>query len=303
MVQAPLGRKTPWTTVAFFYKDNWVPIYSARANLLAQAYLLPLYQPGQNFQSEVTVKLGGHSSRYDFGLWGEETGYPNWDLLTEIKACTLEHKGLAMFPDAPSARAARHTEGLALSPGRSQILFTIFCPNSTAFLPHPHTDPILAQLLLRHRKRIEIRTPVFKTLVSGQVELLKEVPIRWEVFENFDWDEVFYPALLEGTQGVFCGWFASEVEKKRAGSRTKEGLKVSSWPIRGRPGLQKLWEDAWNRTFVQGQGWLKIEAIPQLKGLKMPQGKWFFSALQNPRHQREFWDLLLDFRHGVCFEG
>lgn len=79
------------------------------------------------------------AGRFDLeisGPWGAA--------LMEIKSVTLVENGVARFPDAPTARGARHLRELAaLAAGgrRAIVCFVVQRPDARSFAPHSVNDP------------------------------------------------------------------------------------------------------------------------------------------------------------------
>lgn len=97
-----------------------VCVNTARANQLMQEIIdctdLPAVIGDELYQREYTTPtLHG---RYDFG---------NQDTIIEVKSVTWKRTSVGVFPDAPSARATKHVNGLRqwLESGKRAIL--IFC--------------------------------------------------------------------------------------------------------------------------------------------------------------------------------
>lgn len=86
-------------------------------------------------------------SRFDF-YWeaGEKRGF------VEVKGCTLEENGLALFPDAPTERGVKHLEELreAQRAGYScTICFVLQMKGCRVFRPNELTHPEFADALRR----------------------------------------------------------------------------------------------------------------------------------------------------------
>ena len=89
----------------------------------------------QNLRPE--VKIG--DSRFDFV--GEQDGRC---VVIEVKGCTLEEKGVARFPDAPTQRGVKHVRGLielAKQGYRCIILIVIQMKGVHVFMPNWKTHP------------------------------------------------------------------------------------------------------------------------------------------------------------------
>jgi len=85
-------------------------------------------------------RLRRGNSRLDFVLETTD-GPPMW---IEAKSVTLVEEGLALFPDAPTARGRRHLIELqdAISAGdRAAVVFVVQRADACAFSPHPTAHP------------------------------------------------------------------------------------------------------------------------------------------------------------------
>lgn len=142
---AAAGRKTAYTLVAVYKGERLVNIDSLAPNQLAAAALaagrLPEIGPVDAVRRE--VNYGG--SRFDIGFTvGGRQGF------VEVKGVTLERDGVAMFPDAPTARGARHLHELAAAVGAGclgHVLFVIQLQGVHSFCPNAATDPAFAAAL------------------------------------------------------------------------------------------------------------------------------------------------------------
>ncbi|MDR1893070.1 MAG: DNA/RNA nuclease SfsA [Spirochaetales bacterium] len=142
----PPGKaKTAYTAAGLYYRNGVVPLFSSRANQAAEGLILKRIIPGlRELYPEFT--LG--SSRFDF-LCIDSAGTRH---LVEVKACSLIEHGVAMFPDAPSGRALKHLEELAVLSRegyRCHVLFVVVHGNPRVFIPNLHTDPSFAAALSR----------------------------------------------------------------------------------------------------------------------------------------------------------
>jgi sugar fermentation stimulation protein A len=141
--------KTAWTAVALRYDSpqgsEIVPLVTARMNQAARALILPQIIPGlKTVHAEHRI----NDSRFDF-LCVDEAEEQH---LVEVKSCSLVSDTVAMFPDAPSARALKHlTElsELSLKAYHCHVLFMITHGKPERFVPNLHTDPDFAALLCR----------------------------------------------------------------------------------------------------------------------------------------------------------
>ncbi len=135
------NRKTKWDLIAARSTDlnSWVLVNSGYHSLIARNILLHKeispYKSIKDIRSEVKVQ----NSRLDFLI----TLKNDEKIFIEVKGCTLEKDGKALFPDAPTARGVRHLEELlniVKSGYGAAIFFLIFCQNVTCFSANRGTD-------------------------------------------------------------------------------------------------------------------------------------------------------------------
>lgn len=84
-------------------------------------------------------------SRFDF--LAKQAGRP---VAVEVKGCTLEENGLALFPDAPTLRGLKHVQGLtalAQQGWRACVLIVVQMKGIHSFTPNRRTHPAFADAL------------------------------------------------------------------------------------------------------------------------------------------------------------
>ena len=122
---------------------------------------------------EREVRLG--ASRLDFRLSG-----PAGTCWVEVKSVTLVEDGVARFPDAPTARGARHLGELsaAVSGGqRAAIGFVIQRADARSFVPHDQADSAFG-LALREGARAGVDVYAWICEVTQQaVTIAGQVPV------------------------------------------------------------------------------------------------------------------------------
>lgn len=126
--------------VSTFYEDSFILTDTIKINFLVQQLLekklIPEFENYTNLKREVTVDR----SKFDFQL----EGISDKPTLLEVKSCSLCHKGLCMFPDAPTTRGKRHLEDLDKLANNGYDTYTLYLTtHKTArqFTPNGHTDP------------------------------------------------------------------------------------------------------------------------------------------------------------------
>lgn len=208
--------KTAWTAVGLYYRDAVVPLYSARANAVARDLLIPRLIPDlREIRGEYVIGR----SRFDFyGVDGHGTRH-----LVEVKACSLVEEGVAMFPDAPSLRAAKHLEELAELSREGyapHVLFVVVHGSPGRFVPNLHTDPAFAAALSRHADRVAVHAALMRSDSRGEGFLAAaEVPVDLSHGALAEADSGSYLMVLElpqeaavavgslGTLNFAPGWY------------------------------------------------------------------------------------------------
>lgn len=100
----------------------------------------------------------------------------------EVKGCTLENGGIALFPDAPTERGVKHLKHLirAVQEGyECYVLIVIQMKDVSVFRPNGKTDPAFAQAL-REAKEAGVKIIAMDCLVQPD-EMRIDSPIKTEV--------------------------------------------------------------------------------------------------------------------------
>jgi sugar fermentation stimulation protein A len=118
------ARKLAWTLEQVRSGSVWVGVHTLRANRLAEEALCSGLVRLEGLGAEWTLRreVGlGQGTRLDLCLDDGGGRY-----LVEVKNITWVEEGTALFPDAVTARGARHLgvlETFALSGGRAAVLY------------------------------------------------------------------------------------------------------------------------------------------------------------------------------------
>lgn len=141
------GRRTAWDLIGVESPQGWVNIDSRLPNLLfAEAMREKRLEEFASI-SRLTPEYRYGESVLDFLLEGE--GPP---CLVEVKGCTLAVDGVALFPDAPTSRGARHLDELEHAVGegyRACAVFVVKHPGARSFAANAETDPRFAATMRR----------------------------------------------------------------------------------------------------------------------------------------------------------
>ncbi len=143
------SRKTKYDLVTVRKGKKLVSIDSQAANTIAEEWLKKSRFFGEDavIRREVFFK----NSRFDFYI---EAGKSK--IFLEVKGCTLERDGVALFPDAPTERGVKHINELcecALSGYEAYILFVIQMKGVDAFSPNDETHPEFGNALRKAREK------------------------------------------------------------------------------------------------------------------------------------------------------
>jgi len=169
------NRKTKFSLIAAKKGNLWVNIDSQAPNTVAYEAISggEIAEIRNLRQLKKEVKYG--DSRFDLYFETEqEKGF------VEVKGVTLEKDGVAMFPDAPTARGTKHVWELAkaVSEGyKGIILFIILLEGCRYFTPNSETDPSFTDTLVQASKQ-GVRILAYETHVDEhQMSIGKQIPV------------------------------------------------------------------------------------------------------------------------------
>lgn len=136
------GRKTRWDLVLARRGDLLVSVDTRMVNLLVPEAAGSGSIPSLRGLGVVKAEYPFLDSRLDF-LMRDGEG----PVLLEAKSCTLVEGGIALFPDAPTARGRRHLETLSAGVRRgmrAMVVFVIQREDGESFSPNDGLDPEFA---------------------------------------------------------------------------------------------------------------------------------------------------------------
>ena len=167
-------RKLAFTWELVQVGETWVGINTMRTNRVVEHALQERQiAPLRDFETLRREVPYGANSRADF-LMTTAAG----DIFIEVKNVTLTGDGLALFPDAVTARGTKHLRELIRvveSGERGVIFFLVNRSDTTAFRPAAHIDPVYSKTLKAavdagvemlvydvkiNRERIVVRNPL-----------------------------------------------------------------------------------------------------------------------------------------------
>lgn len=167
-------RKTEYDLVAVYKGEMLINMDSQVPNDVAFEWLKSgnLFSKDAKIRREVKYK----NSRFDFYI---EDGKRKFFL--EVKGCTLEQDGIALFPDAPTERGVKHIEELidCLKEGfEAYILFVIQMKGPKFFKPNDNTHKTFGDAL-RKAYASGVRILAYDSIVTpNSIRIDKEVPIE-----------------------------------------------------------------------------------------------------------------------------
>lgn len=171
-------RKTPYSLIAAYKGEALINIDSQIPNKVVEEALLEgRVEALKGYRHVQREKFYGNS-RFDFLLENEE----GKKYYLEVKGVTLEHEGLASFPDAKTERGAKHVGELmeAKAEGHGAgILFVLQMENMKGFTPAYALDPYFSETLEKaHAHGVEIFAYGCRVTESS-LDLQEEVPVHF----------------------------------------------------------------------------------------------------------------------------
>lgn len=173
------GRKTQGTLLAVYYNNRWVSVDARMPNRLLQQCLeeqcLSQFAGYDGWQAEAAWGQG----RIDFLLTSGDGSRP--PLLLETKSCNLVEDGLALFPDAPTGRGARHLRELmdgVRSGYRAAVVWFVQRDDATRLAPHRQADPAFADAVADARAAgVELYAYRCRVTPEG-IYVLDQIPVQ-----------------------------------------------------------------------------------------------------------------------------
>ncbi|MEE1200954.1 MAG: DNA/RNA nuclease SfsA [Christensenellales bacterium] len=134
-----------------------------------------LRRGGLGAMDELRAEVRKGNSRFDF--YATQGGRP---VFIEVKGCTLERDGIAMFPDAPTERGVKHIKELTriIAEGcRCVVLIVVQMKGVRCFCPNSLTDPKFA-LAIREAALAGVEIIAMDCVVQpGFIVIDKPVPV------------------------------------------------------------------------------------------------------------------------------
>jgi len=170
-------RKLEWTWELVQVDGTWVCINTGRPNyIVAEAIAARRLGPLRGYPRVRPEVAYGIRSRIDLLLEG-----PRGRCWVEVKNCTLRVGRRAEFPDAVTARGAKHLRELARvvrAGDRGVILFLVNRADCSSMAPADDVDPVYGKLL-RQVTAAGVEALAYRTRCSLRgIELDRKVPVR-----------------------------------------------------------------------------------------------------------------------------
>jgi sugar fermentation stimulation protein A len=170
------GRRTGFTVALVRISGGYVSVDAHLPNALVEAGLRAGTVPGCRGYRLVRREPAIGRNRADFLL-----ARGRRECLVEVKSVTLVRGGVALFPDAPTARGRVHVQHLIAARRRGMlaaVLFVIQRHDAAAFCPNHSADPAFAWMLAR-AVRAGVRVQAFLCRVTRcGVWLARSIPVR-----------------------------------------------------------------------------------------------------------------------------
>ncbi len=173
--QARPGRRTAFTWEMIYINGGWVGLNTLVPNRLAaraaERRALKIFEEASAVRREVRL---GSKSRLD--LLVER---PQGPLYVEVKNVTLVQDGRALFPDAVTARGAKHLIELSRlkPPAAGAMVFVVQRSDAEVFGPAEEIDPTYAELYRQARQKGVVMTAVEAEVTPQAVRLSRELPL------------------------------------------------------------------------------------------------------------------------------
>jgi sugar fermentation stimulation protein A len=120
------------------------------------------------------VKTSDHT-RLDFLL--EHGGHKTY---LEVKNCSLAENGVAMFPDAVTARGTKHLVELATLKAQGHGAAVLFCvqrKDADTFSPAGHIDPLYTEILVEVIAKGVMVLAYQAAVKPESIEIVRKLPV------------------------------------------------------------------------------------------------------------------------------
>lgn len=237
----PSGGKYAWRVIGTEYDGFPVLLDTIKVNGVVEILLKEgVFGELGDLKREVNAE----GSRFDFRIDSDKYGE-----FLEVKSCTLCHKGVAMFPDAPTTRGLRHINELDSLGSTCFFLTTHY--NAGVFMPNHHTDPDYGTALSSLSNL---------NVLAGKLKMHDPVTIDTESFEflNVDLavaerdcaDRGTYLIVMEAREEVEVETGALGLTKYRKGFYIYTGSAMKSLESRVKRHQRKKKKLHWHMDYI-----------------------------------------------------
>lgn len=331
LIRANQG-KYKFRVVSTFYENSFILLDTGKVNDIVETMIrnnkIPELGEIKTIRREFPIKR----SRFDFLLTPHNDKFSEVQrkpILLEVKSCSLCHAGVAMFPDAPTARGKRHLQELEHLTKKGYETFTLYLitnRDAQVFLPNGHTDPEYCKTFNRtkavHRLAYKVEMP---DPVSVDISLSKRVPIDFERSRSMCSDGGCYLLVLYNAEAFTKEIGALGEREFKPGYYVYVGSALKGLDNRIKRHMRKNKKIHWHLDYVfpfhmnkekifkivTGKNIERALAreiskicrayIPGFGSSDTGEPSHFFYFRENPVRNRDFLNLLLDFRMRFAF--
>lgn len=176
-VTRAMERRTNHDLVMVKNGDLLVNVDSRTPNRIVNEALLEDRLPGFEGCSIISREAAYGESKLDFLLSLDAGHY----CLLETKSVTLVRDQVAMFPDAPTLRGARHLRDLVQSQAEgfaAAMIFIVQRDDANSFRPNVEMDPLFGSAIqMAGRAGITLKAFTCRVSMDG-VQLAREIPVE-----------------------------------------------------------------------------------------------------------------------------
>lgn len=169
------ARKTPYELIMAYKGEMLVSIDSHAPNRIVEEAIKQVEVEEFMGYSNIKKEAAYGNSRFDLLLKKDENSTEKDSCFVEVKGVTLELDGVAMFPDAPTERGAKHVNELVQAHRcgyRTAIVFLIQMEDVESFSPNTAMDQKFSEAL-RHASENGVEIFAFNCKVNEREVVLK----------------------------------------------------------------------------------------------------------------------------------
>ncbi|QQK07814.1 DNA/RNA nuclease SfsA [Miniphocaeibacter halophilus] len=172
------NRKTKYSLISIYKNDLLINIDSQIPNKVVYDSIVDKKILSELNPTNVVREKQYKNSRFDIKFHSESL---KKDFYLEVKGVTLENKGVAMFPDAPTERGSKHI--LELIDARKNgygaiIVFLIQFSNAKLFKPNSPMDPNFSNNL-ENASKSNVRILAYDSIVTrDNIRINKEIKVQ-----------------------------------------------------------------------------------------------------------------------------